>query len=101
MYWRSASIITVSSVLAALAALAVAFRFLARRLKRLRIWVDDYFVLVALVLAWGVCVCNIVGAVVGRFGNHEIFLTSGPEKGHPLPELMVVYGKVWRKLQSV
>lgn len=94
MFWRSASLIAVSSVLGALATAAVVLRFLARRLKGLRIWLDDYLIVIALVLAWGVCICNIVGAVIGRFGSHEIFQTSGPAKGHPIAELMVLYGKV-------
>ena len=49
MFSRSQSLIVVSSVLAVLASIAVALRFLARRLKGLRIWVDDYLIVIALV----------------------------------------------------
>ena len=49
MFWRSASIIAVSSVLAAVATLTVTLRFLAKRLQHLSIGPDDYLLVASLV----------------------------------------------------
>ena len=49
MFWRTVSIISVSSIMASLATLAVLLRFLARHIIRLSYDVDDYLVVVGLV----------------------------------------------------
>ena len=49
MFWRTVSIISVSSIMALLATLAVALRFVARHIKDLPYDTDDYLVVVGLV----------------------------------------------------
>lgn len=49
MFWRTVSIITVSSIMAALATFAVILRFLARAMKSVSYDADDYLVVAGLV----------------------------------------------------
>ena len=49
MFWRTVSIISVSSIMASLAMLAVALRFVARHITHLPYDADDYLVVIGLV----------------------------------------------------
>ena len=52
------------------------------------------------VLAWGVCACNIVGALVAKVGTSTGLGTEPPFVGHPVNGLAVTFGKVSKLLDS-
>ncbi|CAG8957345.1 hypothetical protein HYFRA_00010771 [Hymenoscyphus fraxineus] len=80
---RSTTIVAVSAVLGILAVLVVSLRFQARHMQRQKLGVDDALLLTALVLTIGVVVIDIIAATWARVGEHEIFITEGPEAGYP------------------
>lgn len=117
MFYRSANLVVTASVMGCLAIVAVALRFWCKGIRRTKIGADDILIIVGLVrllcssiaisadhwklLALGLCVCNIIGAVQYRFGNHEIFIQGGPLDGWPVAWLLLGYGKVSNNLQSL
>lgn len=46
------------------------------------------------VLAWGVCACNIAGAVLAKIGSAGTYITSGPYAGYPDTGLTIAFGQV-------
>ncbi|MCJ1326528.1 hypothetical protein MMC10_003192 [Thelotrema lepadinum] len=97
MEGRSLQLVVVSVVLAFLALVATVLRFYARCLVRQKWGIDDYLTVTGLVLAWGVCADNIVGAVVAKVGT-EVGATKGLgttsfTTSHPTDDLAVVFGK--------
>ncbi|QKX56013.1 uncharacterized protein TRUGW13939_03113 [Talaromyces rugulosus] len=99
MFLRSANLIIISSVLGFLAIAAVALRFLCKRKRKARVTIDDYLIILGLILALSICVCTIIGAAKYRFGNHEIYIESGPLAGWPEAWLLLGYGKIFYALQ--
>ena len=115
MFHRSANLIITSSVMGSLAIAAVVLRLWAKGIRRLQIGADDFLIVGGLVntsllyparsatfadhckvLALALCVCNIVGAAKFRFGDHELYIESGPLEGYPAAWLLLGYGKVHR-----
>lgn len=110
MFWRSASLVITAALMGGLAITAVALRMMAVKARGHRVGAADYLILFGLVrlisnmhimltnwfqaLALGLCVCNIVGAVCFRFGNHEIYIASGELEGFPVAWMLLGYGKV-------
>ncbi|MCJ1249410.1 hypothetical protein MMC30_006634 [Trapelia coarctata] len=66
----SRATIIVSCIFPVLAAVAVALRFYAKRLKAIAFRTDDYAVLLALIITIAICVLYIIGAAVGGIGVH-------------------------------
>ncbi|KAL8916431.1 MAG: hypothetical protein Q9208_008517 [Pyrenodesmia sp. 3 TL-2023] len=66
---RSAHVVGASIVLIILPAIAVVLRLLSRWISRAGLWVDDYVVILALVLSWGPNITNLL-AVQHGFGKH-------------------------------
>ncbi|KAI4175051.1 MAG: hypothetical protein LQ348_006252 [Seirophora lacunosa] len=66
---RSAHVVAAAVVLLTLPTIAVILRLLSRRMSRAGLWVDDYVVVLALVLSWGPNIINLL-AVRRGFGKH-------------------------------
>ncbi|KAI1346045.1 hypothetical protein F5Y01DRAFT_298824 [Xylaria sp. FL0043] len=60
----------VSSVLVVASSACVVLRYKARRLRVAKWWVDDWLVLCALLLQWGLAIILIYGATQGTIGTH-------------------------------
>ena len=99
---HSTNIIAVTSVLGCLAILAVVLRFWSRRkLRGPKYGPDDWVIVPALLFTISLCVNNIVGATVGRIGQHEIYNTSsGLASGYPLASELKPFGKVCYSFQK-
>ncbi|KAM0798209.1 hypothetical protein BDR22DRAFT_399277 [Usnea florida] len=82
---RGTMLLTVLSVFWTLAALAVACRVWAKRIKKLPFAVNDYAIFAALVLATGLVVDTMAGVLGGGLGQHSDTLS---------PEHFVFYGKM-------
>ena len=92
---QSKTIIAVAAVLGFLAVLAVALRFWSRsKLGGKRYDLDDWSTLPALFVTTVLCINNVVGATVGRIGQHEIYNTSEAHAGFPLASELKPYGQV-------
>ncbi|KAL8954762.1 MAG: hypothetical protein Q9193_007097, partial [Seirophora villosa] len=66
---RSAHVVAAAVILLTLPTVAVILRLLSRRISRAELWVDDYVVVLALVLSWGPNIVNLL-AVRRGFGKH-------------------------------
>lgn len=58
--------------LSVLAILAVSLRLIARRMNRTSLGLDDWTILIALIFVLAGAASNIIGAVMGNMGSHEI-----------------------------
>lgn len=99
---QARTIIAVSAVLSALAILVVALRFYTKTYKGIRIFKDDWLILVALVLTLGVTINNIVGVAVGGIGEQEIWTNIYAGDGvaeFPTPKELLPDGKVMFVMQ--
>ncbi|MCJ1312337.1 hypothetical protein MMC25_006011 [Agyrium rufum] len=74
---RAIALVSVSVVALFCAAIAVCLRFLSRRMKPAALALDDYFIVLALVAAFGNGIAEIVGCYVGVIGPHRSQLTDG------------------------
>ncbi|KAL6715742.1 hypothetical protein ACLMJK_006703 [Lecanora helva] len=99
MNGQGITIIALSAILSFLAILAVILRFIARSFKTKVYFLDDYLIVLGLILTLGVTTNNIVAVSVAGVGEHEIFHNSGPAKGFPLETELQPQGKVMYALQ--
>ena len=65
------------SILPVVATCAVIGRFTSRRLKGISPGVDDWLILIALIVFYGHCTIGILAAVLGGLGHHIDTLTPG------------------------
>ncbi|KAK9311147.1 hypothetical protein V1524DRAFT_457636 [Lipomyces starkeyi] len=75
------AVLGVSAFFATLAISSVALRFWARKVKQNPVKVDDWCILVALILALGLVSCDMTGVIVGGVGLHvtDIEERYGPD----------------------
>ncbi|MCJ1312975.1 hypothetical protein MMC25_006651 [Agyrium rufum] len=72
----SIATIVVSVVFPALSALVVGARIYARRMKAKELALDDWMILLALVVTIASCIPYIVGATIGGIGTHMYYVTE-------------------------
>ncbi|KAI4178411.1 MAG: hypothetical protein LQ346_007459 [Caloplaca aetnensis] len=79
-----------------LAAVAVALRLEARRIKRVRLGADDYTIIAALIFAIALCVSMLADVYCGNLGGH---MPLGPDGIPPNSEEYVIFAKIHWTLQ--
>ncbi|MCJ1476642.1 hypothetical protein MMC13_005310 [Lambiella insularis] len=85
---KQASIIAGDVILMCLSLTAVLLRLIARRMSAAKLWYDDYLIMVALVLAYGPSICNLVAVHFG-FGLHES--AARPDAASKWYELLYIF----------
>ncbi|KAL8952039.1 MAG: hypothetical protein Q9222_002026 [Ikaeria aurantiellina] len=89
---RAVKVIVISVVFLPFAALAIALRLWARRLKRMPLALNDYLIIAAMVFAIGETVTIILAVTMGKVGYHISELSL---------DQIIALGKVMKSVRTV